>query len=47
VAAGTDTELVIYPEEEQVVRRLLAMIDLGARASGFLTRHLLGWRLIG
>jgi len=40
LAAGIETELVIYPEEGHGVKSLPAEIDLAARAAAFLERHL-------
>lgn len=40
LAAGIETELVIYPEEGHGVKSLPAEIDLAARAADFLERHL-------
>ncbi|MGH7706035.1 MAG: alpha/beta hydrolase family protein, partial [Candidatus Dormibacteria bacterium] len=41
LAAGTQSDLVVYPEEGHGVRQLRAKVDLGARMSGHLARHLL------
>jgi dipeptidyl aminopeptidase/acylaminoacyl peptidase len=41
LAAGIETELVLYPEEGHGVRSLPAQIDYAARVVDFLSRHLL------
>jgi dipeptidyl aminopeptidase/acylaminoacyl peptidase len=41
IAAGTETELVLYPEEGHGVRSLPTQIDFAARTVDFLSRHLL------